>query len=90
MPAPRSSAARAMSSTSCSAPTRPLLPEPAPLVPLDPVQRRVLDAIERGQGTLAELARTMEEAQAASRTLSELELLGLVRRGFGGRYLRCS
>ena len=68
----------------------PPLPEPAPLVALDPVQRRMLDAIERGQGTLAELARTMEEAQAASRTLSELELLGLVRRGFGGRYVRCS
>jgi DNA processing protein len=66
------------------------LPEPAPLVPLDAAQRRVLDAIERGQGTLAELARTMEEAQAASRTLSELELLGLVRRGFGGRYVRCA
>jgi DNA processing protein len=68
----------------------PPLPEPAPLVPLDREQRRVLDAIERGQGTLAELARTMDEAQAASRTLSELELLGLVRRGFGGRYVRCS
>lgn len=66
------------------------LPEPAPLVPLDPAQRRVLDAVERGQGTLAELARTMEESQAISRTLSELELLGLVRRGFGGRYVRCS
>jgi len=65
-------------------------PEPAPLVPLDPGQRRLLDAVERGHGTLAELARTMEEAQAASRTLSELELLGLVRRGFGGRYVRCS
>jgi DNA processing protein len=68
----------------------PRPPEPARLVPLDPVQRRVLDAIERGQGTLAELAQTMEEARTASRTLSELELLGLVRRGFGGRYLRCS
>ena len=32
----------------------------------------------------------MEEAQAASRTLSELELLGLVRREFGGGYVRCS
>ena len=42
-----------------------------------------------GHGTVAELARTMEEAQAASRTLSELELLGLVRREFGGRYVRC-
>jgi DNA processing protein len=68
----------------------PPLPPPAPVTPLDPAQRRVLDAVERGDGTLAELASTMDEAQAASRTLSELELLGLVRRGFGGRYVRCS
>jgi DNA processing protein len=67
----------------------PSLPPP-PLPPLDPAQRRVLDAVERGSGTLAELASTMEAAQAASRTLSELELLGLIRRGFGGRYVRCS
>jgi DNA processing protein len=67
----------------------PPLPPPAPVAPLDPAQRRVLDAIERGDGTLAELASTMDEARAASRTLSELELLGLVRRGFGGRYVRC-
>jgi DNA processing protein len=63
-------------------------PDP-PLPPLDPGQRRLLDAIERGRGTLAELATTMEEARAASRSLSQLELLGLVRRGFGGRYVRC-
>jgi DNA processing protein len=61
-----------------------------PLPPLDPVQRRLLEAIERGRGTLAELATTMEEAGAASRALSQLELLGLIRRGFGGRYVRCS
>jgi DNA processing protein len=61
----------------------------APLPPLDAVQRRLLDQVERGHGTVAELARTMEEAQQASRTLSELELLGLVRREFGGRYVRC-
>ena len=67
----------------------PPLPDSAPVTPLDPAQRRVLDAIERGDGTLAELASTMDEARAASRTLSELELLGLVRRGFGGRYVRC-
>jgi len=67
----------------------PPLPPTAPVAPLDPAQRRVLDAIERGDGTLAELASTMDEARAASRTLSELELLGLVRRGFGGRYVRC-
>jgi len=69
----------------------PALPDPEPpLPPLDPVQRRLLEAIERGRGTLAELATTMEEARAASRALSQLELLGLIRRGFGGRYVRCS
>jgi DNA processing protein len=67
----------------------PPVPEAVAVTPLDPAQRRVLDAIERGGGTLAELASTMDEARAASRTLSELELLGLVRRGFGGRYVRC-
>jgi DNA processing protein len=67
----------------------PRLPDHPPLPPLEPEQRRLLDQIERGHGTVAELARTMEEAQAASRTLSELELLGLVRREFGGRYVRC-
>jgi DNA processing protein len=66
----------------------PRVPE-APLPPLDPAQRRLLEQVERGHGTVAELARTMEEAQQASRTLSELELLGLVRREFGGRYVRC-
>jgi DNA processing protein len=66
----------------------PRVPE-APLPPLEPAQLRLLEQVERGHGTVAELARTMEEAQAASRTLSELELLGLVRREFGGRYVRC-
>jgi DNA processing protein len=67
----------------------PQIPTTPPLPPLDPGQARVLEAVERGQGTVAELARTMDEAQTASRTLSELELLGLVRREFGGRYVRC-
>jgi DNA processing protein len=67
----------------------PPLPDQHPLPPLEPAQRHVLDQVERGHGTVAELARTMEEAQDASRTLSELELLGLVRREFGGRYVRC-
>ena len=65
----------------------PRIPD-APLPPLEPAQRRLLDQVERGLGTVAELAHTMEEAQHASRTLSELELLGLVRREFGGRYVR--
>jgi DNA processing protein len=67
----------------------PRLPDAQPLPPLDPSQRRLLAAVERGHSSVAELARTMEEAQSASRTLSELELLGLVRREFGGRYVRC-
>jgi DNA processing protein len=66
----------------------PRIPD-APLPPLEPAQRRLLEQVERGHGTVADLARSMEEAQAASRTLSELELLGLVRREFGGRYVRC-
>ena len=55
----------------------PPLCDQHPLPPLEPHQRRVLDQVERGHGSVAELARTMEEAQQASRTLSELELLGL-------------
>ena len=67
----------------------PRLPDARALPPLEPAQLRLLEQVERGHGTVAELARTMEEAQEASRTLSELELLGLVRREFGGRYVRC-
>ena len=67
----------------------PPLPASDPLPPLEPAQLRLLEQVERGHGTVAELARTMDEAQQASRTLSELELLGLVRREFGGRYVRC-
>jgi DNA processing protein len=66
----------------------PPLPDPQPLPPLDAAQRRTLAAVERGHGTVAELAHTMDEAGIVSRTLSELELLGLVRREFGGRYVR--
>ena len=58
----------------------PPLPDQHSVPPLEPAQRRVLEQVERGHGTVAEIARTMEEAQDASRTLSELELLGLVDR----------
>ena len=68
----------------------PAAPRPDPLPPLDPAQRRA--ARRRSSAATApspSSPRTMEEAQQASRTLSELELLGLVRREFGGRYVRC-
>jgi DNA processing protein len=56
---------------------------------LEPRLRDLLAAVEQGRGSLAALATSAEEAQAAMRGLTELELLGLVRREFGGRYARC-
>ena len=56
--------------------------------PLEPRLRALLDAVERGNGSVAALATTPEAARAAARGLTELELRGLVRRDFGGRYVR--
>jgi DNA processing protein len=50
----------------------------------------LLAAVERGRGTLAELATTTDEARAVLAGLGQLEALGLVRRGFGGRYERAA
>ncbi|MEA2283516.1 MAG: processing protein [Solirubrobacteraceae bacterium] len=57
---------------------------------LDAGAHRVLDAIEGGRGTLAELAGTPEEARAVLLALGRLEASGLVVRGFGGRYERAA
>jgi DNA processing protein len=46
----------------------------------------LLTAIGDGRGTLAELATGTADARAVLAGLGELEALGLVRRGFGGRY----
>ncbi|HEX8102671.1 MAG TPA: hypothetical protein VF533_08675, partial [Solirubrobacteraceae bacterium] len=56
---------------------------------LEPALQRLLEAVEQGGGSLATLATTPDEARAAIRGLTELELRGLVRREFGGRYVRC-
>lgn len=64
----------------------PVAAEPAEA--LDPELRRLLDAVEQGAGSLATLATTPEAARAAIRGLTQLELRGLVRREFGGRYVR--
>ncbi|HEX6020997.1 MAG TPA: DNA-processing protein DprA [Solirubrobacter sp.] len=61
--------------------TTPVLAEPL---------ARLLTAIEAGHGTLGELAETPEEARAALSGLAELERLGLVRRGFAGRWERAA
>lgn len=58
-------------------------------VPLEPHLRDLLEAVEQGGGSLASVATTQAEAQAAIHGLTELELRGLVRREFGGRYVRC-
>ena len=55
---------------------------------LEPRLRRVLDAIERGHGSLAELAPDPSAAPQLLQDLTALELRGLVRREFGGRYVR--
>ncbi|HZB77457.1 MAG TPA: DNA-processing protein DprA [Solirubrobacteraceae bacterium] len=73
-----------------AAPAAPILPAPPPPVPLEPRLRRLLDAIERGGGSLAELATDPEATRQVLADLTELELRGLVRRGFGGRYVRAA
>ena len=50
----------------------------------------LLARVEAGQGSAAELARSVEEARRVAADLGELELRGLVRRTFGGRYVRAA
>jgi DNA processing protein len=64
-----------------AAPPRPELPEPL---------ARLLEAVEDGNGTLGELATTPDQARAALAGLGELERLGLIRRGFAGRWERAA
>jgi DNA processing protein len=60
----------------------------APIRRLDPTVRRLLELIGEGYSTLPMLAGEGFEARAVLAALGELESLGLVRRGFGGRYER--
>jgi DNA processing protein len=62
--------------------------ETRPAVPIEPRLRRLLDAIERGHGSLAELADDRDATRQVLQDLTDLELRGLVRREFGGRYVR--
>jgi DNA processing protein len=59
-------------------------PEPA----LDSRLRRVLEAVERGGSAIDELASVPEAVASVMAALTELELLGLVARAPGGRYVR--
>jgi DNA processing protein len=55
---------------------------------LDPALHHVLEAIGAGHSTLPMLVATGFDARTVLAGLGELEGLGLVRRGFGGRYER--
>jgi DNA processing protein len=55
---------------------------------LEPELRALLGEVEDGRDTVSALAATPAEAQHALAALSELELLGFLRRGPGGRYVR--
>jgi DNA processing protein len=61
-------------------------PAPARAIVLAPPLQRLLDAVE--DGVLSDLNRTPQDARQALVGLAELERLGLVRRGFAGRWER--
>jgi len=63
-------------------------PPAPPAVPIEPRLRQLLDAIERGHGSLAELTSDAAATHQVLQDLTDLELRGLVRREFGGRYVR--
>ncbi len=57
------------------------------LAELEPRLRAVLERVGAGEDTPGRLAEGQDDAGAALRALSELELLGLLSRGDGGRYV---
>ena len=61
-----------------------------PPADLEPRLLALLAAIEEGRGTFGELATTPHAAATLAVDLGELELRGLVRRVFGGRYVRAA
>jgi DNA processing protein len=65
-------------------------PEAVLRAALEPQLELLLSAVEHGHGTLSELAEDADEARSALNGLAELERLGLVRRGFAGRWERAA
>ena len=51
--------------------------------------RTLLERVENGSDTVGALASTPAEARSVMAGLAELELLGVLLRGPGGRYVRC-
>jgi DNA processing protein len=69
-------------------PAGPARPRPSPTARLEPGLRRLLDCVEGGVGTVEDLAPGDVPVADVLAGLSELEFLGLVRRGPGGDYIR--
>jgi DNA processing protein len=65
-------------------------PSPRAAVALTPPLAALLAAVEDGQGTLGELVSDPAGARATLAGLGELERLGLIRRGFAGRWERAA
>jgi DNA processing protein len=57
---------------------------------LDERLQTLLDEVERGHGSADSIARDPVEVGEVLAGLTELELMGLVRRGPGGSYVRCA
>jgi DNA processing protein len=85
-------AAQARALTVIGAGPRRVAPARATPLPadLEPRHHLLLEAIEQGRGTFAELATTPEQLTTLALDLGDLELRGLVRRVFGGRYIRAA
>jgi hypothetical protein len=60
---------------------------PARLAGLDPLLRDVLERVGAGEDTPGRLLGAHTDADELLRTLGELELMGLLERGDGGRYV---
>ncbi|HEX3911821.1 MAG TPA: DNA-processing protein DprA, partial [Solirubrobacteraceae bacterium] len=69
-----------------SATGRTFAPLPTARIVLAPPLERLLVAVEDGRGTLGELA--TDDPRSTLAGLGALERLGLIRRGFGGRWER--
>lgn len=52
--------------------------------------RRLLERVEGGPASVGDLASSAEEARRVAADLGDLELRGLIRRTFGGRYVRAA
>jgi DNA processing protein len=57
---------------------------------IEPRLRSLLAAVEQGRATVDDLTGELGDAGEVLGGLTELELLGLVRRAAGGRYVRCA